>query len=276
MSPLPVGAGNRVELTLGGVTNPAAGAYRFGVWTSSDPRLSFVPSSTDGTAADQTAVNAVGLSASNGTSTSSATSAGLGGLTYTASLALSASGGLPAQTWQHRSSNHAPASISTAATAPVTPCSARPRSWLPTSVIPPTGGALQRECIWIWALGTVLAISVGHAIPAGDAISVTVSGIDIALGGTTDLNTVTVWTSADTLPQQLTLPAGSGGFVYGLITAGSGPIPAGGDRDLSLVRPGLPVGHHAHSRHRWSLCRRGPGRVCGCDRLPQREPAEYP
>jgi hypothetical protein len=211
-SPVAVGAGDHVVVKLTGVTDAVAGSYSARIWTSTDARMARATYLLTAPP-PPSAVTPGSLGIENGSLT------GWSGLTYSATFAVSAAGGLQAKTGAIYLQGPVSVDLSSGGCADSFFCSVyngptvsvvdltRPTETLTVASeqVPPDGPA------------TVLAVTLGESVPAGDLLTVTVLGVPLT--GSAAAGVLTLWTSQDVMPVTMTAPATAGGFVYGKVTA---------------------------------------------------------
>ncbi len=210
-TPVAVRGGDHVVVDVSGATDGVAGSYGLRIWTSGDPGVSLSSYSLSGRTVE-TAVTAGSLSISNGSATA------WSALTYSATFALSGSGAL--QSGTDAVYLEAPASVDLSSgncvrsyclefeglTVAVTDLSDPSDAiTVASEEVPPNGPA------------SVLAVTFDQDVPAGTLLTLTVSGVPLT--GRSAAGALTVWTSQDTRPVPIGVPASAGGFVFGDVTA---------------------------------------------------------
>lgn len=211
-TPIAVHSGDRVVVDLTGVTNAVPGSYQLRIWTSADVGVSSAAYSITGVS-PHTAVTAGSLSIENGSVTA------WSALTYSATFAVSASGGLQAKTDAIYLEAPVSVDLSSGGCADSTFCSVYngPTVTVVDLTHPTESIGIAGEEVPPNGPASVLAVTLAENIPAGDLLTVSVLGVPLT--GAFAAGNLTVWTSQDLVPVTMAVPPGAGGFVYGQVTA---------------------------------------------------------
>ena len=235
--PNAIGAGDALHLAIDGVTNPGPGNQTLEVSTSTDVSASSSAPYTVSAAASVTAPD-VSLSSP---------AAGAGGVTYGIGFSTSSTGAIP------------PGGSITLEAPGGTDWPAAANAYSLTDVTTPTGSFVGAQAVQLVEGGAMAVLTVPNTVAAGDALSLSVSGVTNPGAGA---QTLTVATSTDLqastsesypvtgAPSTLTSvtsatlttttqAAGANGATYtlGFTTSGTGTL-VGGSSAVTVVAPG--------------------------------------